>query len=592
VNDPLTGKGTYYGIFARQSWGSSDCSGTTFVQNTIEAWDVTDGSAPTRVGRLDFGKRNETVRETAFDTTRQVAYAITAQQIDPLYAISIADPTKLEVLSAIEGLSGDISVFRLIGDNKFLLAVGRDNSVSCTGFDPTRAGSNIAVSIIDVQNLARIGLVQRQCVQLQDAAWVSSAVTWDMDQAHKMLGMHSDGSVNVITVPVSYWKRSQTSDWWYESFQTAVGIMSWDLGRYDPTRTPTQQTVIRNHGTFIHPNGEVRRSVLFTHPDLNQRMMANLSDTHISLANIQDLDHPQLASIVEVAPYLSELFRFGDYIVEEVQPRTDNNWYGDRSAVEFRVKAVGGELDDKVPVATFLVGQVQRAVKHGDQLVIFRYVPGTDVVKGPTGAIVSQASPPQSEAVVFDLSDPTRPRLAGKVAVPQEAFPYYRFYCGNYWGSYWWGGYGGGVSWADTAAGLVVARQWWDPSGTTSSWKLLFLDLRDPNAPRVSERDLSLGKDSYLSALTVDTIDGRGFYLGYRTYAGESRRDDGAVFYKWKDYAARWELDGDRWVQRSALNVPGQLVSTFRSADNERMLLSSDQQFRAYLDPESKATYW
>ena len=37
------------------------------------------------------------------------------------------------------------------------------------------------------------------------AAWVNSAVTWNLDQAHKMLGMLSDGQVNVITVPVSYW---------------------------------------------------------------------------------------------------------------------------------------------------------------------------------------------------------------------------------------------------------------------------------------------------------------------------------------------------------------------------------------------------
>jgi hypothetical protein len=591
TSDPISGRGTYYGIFARQGWSSSDCSGQSFVQNTIEAWDVSDGAAPRRVGRLDFGKRNETVRGTAFDTDRQVAYAITAERIDPLYAISIADPANLKVLSAIDGLSGDVSVFRLIGGSKFLLAVGRDNSVSCTGFDATRSGNNIAVSIIDVQDLARIRLVQRQCVQVQDADWVSSAVTWNLDQAHKMLGMQSDGTVNVITVPISYWKRSQANEWWYDNFQTAVGIMSWDLDRYDPSLAPAQQSVIRNHGTFIHPSGEVRRSVLFTHPGLEQRMMANLSDTHISLANIQDLDHPRLESMIEVAPYLNELFRFGDYIVEEVQPRTDNSWYGERSAVEFRVKAAGGELDGKAPVATFLVGQVQRAVKHGNQLVVFRYVPGSEATKGIFGNIVGPAVPAQSEAVIFDLADPATPRLAGKVAVPPEAFPYYRFYCGDYWGGYSFGGYGGS-SWADTAAGLVIAFQWWDPMGTRGGWKLLFLDLRDPDAPRVSERELDLGKDAYLSTLTVDTIDGRGFYLGYRRYGGEARRENGAVFYRWTDYAARWELEGDRWVQRSLLNIPGQLIRTFRSADNERLLLTADSVSRFVSGQSGQPSYW
>jgi hypothetical protein len=595
VHDPDTGKGTYFGIFARRGWSSSDCSGRQYVQNTIEAWDVTNGENPVRVGRLDFGKPDETVRGTAFDVDRQVAYAITAQQIDPLYAISIADPRNLRILSEIDGLSGDISVFRLIGDKKFLLAVGRDNSQTCTGFDdrsPNTWGmNNIAVSIIDVQNLADIRLVQRQCVQVQNAGWVSSQVTWNLDQAHKMLGMHSDGEINVITVPVSYWKRNETRDWWYDNYETAVGIMSWDLKRYDPAKSHLQQTVIQNHGTFVHPNGEVRRSVLFTHESLKQRMMANLSDTHISLANIQNLSQPELTAIIEVAPYLNELFRFGNYIVEQVQPRTGGSWYAHRSAVEFRVKPAGGDIDSKAPVATFVVPQVQRAVKHGNQLVVFRTVPGISPIKNPDGTVTGGTAP-KSEAVVFDLSQPSTPRLAGRVEVPAESFPYYRFYCGDYWGGYWFDGYYGGTSWADTAAGLVITRQHWDPATMRTSWKLMFLDLRNPDAPKVSERELALGKDTYLTALTVDAVDGRGFYLGYRALVGQMKREDGSIFYQWKDYAARWELDGDRWVQRYALNIPGRLIRTYRSADNERMLITTDYVSQWISDPATKQSYW
>ncbi len=430
-------------------------------------------------------------------------------------------------------------------------------------------------------------------MKIDNADWVSSEVLWNLDQAHKMLGMLSDGDVNVITVPVSYWKRNQTKDWWYENYQTAVGIMSWDLALYDPARKPAQQSVIQNHGTFIHPNGEVRRSVLFTHQTSKQRMMANLSDTHISLANIQNLDAPRLESVVEVAPYLNELFRFGNFIVEEVQPRTDNNWYAERSAVEFRVKAAGGDIDGKAPIATFVVGQVERAVKHGNQLVVFRYLPGQPTLKSPNGVPV-EYGPPKSEAVIYDLSDPSKPILAGRVDVPQESFPYYRFYCGDYWGGYWFGnGYwGGATSWADTTAGLVVVRQWWDPMGTTSGWKLLFLDLRSATAPRVTERNLAIAKDTYVNNLSVDTIDGRGFYLGYRKLGGQVKRDNGAIFYQWKDYAARWELDGDTWVQRSALNVPGNLIRTFRSADNERLLLTSDYDSRWLSDPVTKQGTW
>jgi hypothetical protein len=582
VFDPATKKGTYFGIFARQGWAqTATCMGQRIVQNTIEAWDVTNGAAPSRVGRLDFGKPNETVRGTAFDTDRNVAYAITARQIDPLYAIDISNPQGLKILSAIDGLSGDVSVFRLVGNKKFLLAVGRDNSTSCTGFDDTmqRGGmNNIAVSIFDAQDLTRLRLVQRQCVKIENAAWVSSQVTWNLDQAHKMLGMHADGDLNVVTVPVSYWKRYDTREWWYDRYETAVGIMSWDLRRYDPSKSHLQQTVIQNHGNFIHPNGEVRRSVLFSHATSKARMMANLSDTHISLANMQDLNAPKLDAIVEVAPYLNELFRFGNHIVEQVQPRTGGAWYGDRAAVEFRVKAPGGAIDGEPALATFTVGQVQRAVKHGDQLVVFRYVPGQGQLRQPNGAIAPSV-PPKSEAVIFDLVDPTRPRLAGRIDLPQDAFPYYRFYCGGYWGGYWFGGYYGGTQWADTAHGLVVTRQAYDPATRQSSSKLLFLDLRDPNAPKVSDKPLMLAKDTYPTALTVDLIDGRGFYLGTRTLAGQVMREGNATFYVWKDHATRYELDGDTWVPRANLNVPGRMLRTYRAPDGQRMLVTSDSKY-------------
>ena len=39
-----------------------------------------------------------------------------------------------------------------------------------------------------------------------------------------MLGMHFDGDVNVITVPVHYSKRIENPrDWWWYRWETAVG---------------------------------------------------------------------------------------------------------------------------------------------------------------------------------------------------------------------------------------------------------------------------------------------------------------------------------------------------------------------------------
>src|SRR6185436_7987937 len=78
IYDPATQKGYYLGIFARQEWSSSNCTGSQFIQNTLESWDITDGANPVRVSALPFGKPNENVRGTAFDTSRSLAYTITA----------------------------------------------------------------------------------------------------------------------------------------------------------------------------------------------------------------------------------------------------------------------------------------------------------------------------------------------------------------------------------------------------------------------------------------------------------------------------------------------------------------------------------
>ena len=240
VYDEATGTATYYGIFARQAWSSSDCVGTQFVQNSIESWDVTNGAAPVRLDALDFGKPNETVRGSAFDPSRKVAYAITAQAIDPLYVLSYADRSNLAIRSEIDGLSGDMTLFRLVEGNQYLIGIGRDASQTCSGFQgsESRRGIGMAVSLIDVRNLDGIRLMQRQCVAVDNAEWVGSEINWNLDQAHKMIGMHSDGTTNVLTVPVSYYKRSQDNSWYWYRWETAVGIMSWDVAAFDPAKQP------------------------------------------------------------------------------------------------------------------------------------------------------------------------------------------------------------------------------------------------------------------------------------------------------------------------------------------------------------------
>lgn len=572
--DETAHTGTFFGIFARQTWQS--CGLGVQTQNTLESWDVTDGANPRRLAALAFGKPGESVRASNYDMSRNVVYAITARQIDPLYAISIADAANPRVLSAIDGLSGSVSVFRNVGGGQFLLGVGQDQSDACTGTqdsDPSWRSTRMAVSIIDVRNLDAIRLVQRKCVSIQNAEWTWSNITWNQDQAHKMLGMFQDGDLNVITVPVSYYTQQEANvGWWYQ-WKTAVGLMTWDLTRYDPAKAPEAQTVVQTYGTFVHPQGEVTRSILFRHPVSGQRTMINLSDTHLSIANIQDLAAPRLEATVEVAPSVDEVQGFGDYIVE----RVDNGGYWSSTGLsEFRVKRAGGNIDEKVPVATFQVGQATATYRYKQSLVVLRYE------LDPAGV-----NPANTEAVVFDLSDPTHPRQAARVAVPFDSYRYYGFYCGgDFWGGYW---FGQGQNTIVTDAGLVQLRVGYEYTNATPTYlpHLALLDLRDLNAPKVTEANLPAETLWGSYSLVPDPSAPTGFYVSHRQMVEQiSMGTNGDVFTRFRYYAQRWDATPTGLRGGAEINLPGPLAQTWVQESGSRMFLTQDWSYRTIAFPD------
>jgi hypothetical protein len=591
VFDPTNQTGTFYGIFARQGWYGSNCTGSSYTHNTLESWDITDGSNPVMQASLDFGQPNETVAGSTFDVDRNVVYAVTAQNTDPLYALSFADPKNLKVLSAVNGLSGNMDVFQLIGDNNtFLLGIGQDTSSTCTGFqDPSGPRStNIAVSIIDVRDLTKVRLVQRQCVAVQNADWVGSDITWNLDQAHKMIGMYSDSQANVVTVPVYYWTKSDPNDdWWWYQYKSAVGIMAWDLTKYDDTKGPTQQTVLQNYGTFIHPNGEVRRTIVFGHQATGQRMMVNLSDTYASIANIQNLSNPQLQSTIEIAPYYNQIYQFGNYLVAQVQSQQDYYYSPNQDLSQFRVFVAGGDLDGATPVASFSVGQVQQAIKHGNQLLLFRYLPYDN-----TGTGYNQS---QTQVLVYDLTDPTHPLRGGSITLPSSVIPYYPYWCGwdGYWGGYWFNGYG---NWTEVESGLVTVDQEYSYDYSTNvstvTARLVFLDLTNANAPSVTSITLPSADDSYWNPYTLvgDPVDPTGFYLALRELVAQKQRADGTSYTQYKYYAQRWNKSGSSFAAAEKINVPGPLIRTWSPVVGSRYFMTEDQLY-IYVPPSAPNSY-
>lgn len=539
LHDAVSGKGTYLGLFARREWVSKDCKGESRIENNLEAWDVTTGSAPKKLSSLKFGKPNETIRGSAFDPERKVAFAITAEQIDPLYALSFANPSKLAILSEIGGLSGDMTVFRFIGDKKFLIGIGRDTSAACTGFDSPAAGftSNIAASIIDVQDLTKIRLVQRKCVTVKDASFVGSELTWNLDQAHKLIGMHEDGLKNLVTIPVHYSKKASETDGWWWRQETAVGILSWDLAKYDPKKDEKQQTVLEGHGTVIHPQGEVRRSIVYTHQSVKaERTMLNFSNTHLALTSLENLASPVALGTLEVAPFRRSLLQVGGYLVEQVEPGWES---GSDGKTEFRVKKLGAGVDTAPVLASFAVKNVQRVLKHGTRIVVLRQVENAGVWT--------------SEAVIYELKNPLQPVLVGALPLPVSYLP-------------WWSRRPDLPGWTEgdrqvvlSTRGVALLKNEWNDKSQASVFSLVLLDLAGAK-PTVAEQKLPVVKErSYLELVPDGAY---GFFLSYRDKLGEETVE-GRTFEKVKHYAQRWSWYASGAKALTAANLPGRLIESF-----------------------------
>lgn len=564
LHDAQTGKATYYGIFARQEWSTKNCSGERHVENKLEAWDVSDGNAPKRLDALTFGKPNETVRGSVFDEERKVVFAITAEAIDPLYAISFADPTQLKVTSEINGLSGDMNVFRFIADRKFLLAIGRDTSGACTGFGPNEQVTNVAVSLIDVQDLSNIRLVQRKCVAVEKGSWVNSEVNWNLDQAHKLIGIQSDGIKNVITVPVSYSRPiDDPQGWrWYKS-ETAVGVMAWDLNRYDPKRKPEEQTVLENFGTVIHPAGSVKRSVLFTHQgSSSRRKMVNLSNTHFSVVDMEDLSKPVTESVVEVAPYVQELFAFGQYVVEQISPGWEN-YGGNDGSSQFLVKPLGAKIEEQATVASFSVSDVQRVTKLKDHLVVMRSLTRD---KNPDTS--------QTEALIFDLHNPTKPFLAAKIKVPVPYLPYLPLRVGSNMPY----SFGSQIGMIALEQGIVFLTASYNPTNGTNASRLVLLDLQNAASPMVKDFPLNVSNANFLS-LVGDKDRKNQLYLTYKIKTGKEMSIANTTFEEYNYYTQLYRHQSrDLIPSTSPLSIPGELTHV-STVWNQPLLLTNDRAF-------------
>ncbi len=166
------------------------------------------------------------------------------------------------------------------------------------------------------------------------------------------------------------------------------------------------------------------------------------------------------------------------------------------------------------------------------------------------------------------MRNPAAPRLAGKVKVPMMYVGYYPYWCGMgaYYGGFW---FGQENNFATTERGLAFYSSEYQYDGPNSPGtqlnRLIFLDLRNPDAPSVSEQALPTTVEWGSFGLVADPVAPAGFYVTHRKKVGEQKTADGVNYFRYKYYAQRWEPVNDKWTGGASINIPGRLIRTWKS---------------------------
>jgi len=468
------------------------------------------------------------------------------------------------------------------------MAIGRDNSDHCSGFEERNGrrffGSRVAVSIIDVRDLNKVRLVQRKCVAIENARWSNSAVNWNLDQAHKMIGMYSDSTANLLTLPVNYSTRTTTGGIRYYEYKSAIGLMRWDLSKYDDKKDEKNQNVLENVATIIHPKGSVKRTIIFKLPQggKDKRVVLNLSDTHLSIADLDNLSTPWMLSTVEIAPYIRTVYRFGNYLVEQVNLGRHYDQFN-----EFRVKKIGtGDINEAKILASFKQGQVSNVIRWKNLLVIF---------KRHFTSVSSSGYPrydyQKSDVVIYDFSNPEAPKKRGSATLPFNFYPSYYFYCGGFDMGYYFGYYGNNQSWIATSTGISSLFSYYDRTTRKSVRLLTFVNFSNPDKISYTKTTLSTGNNYSTHHFNLTALDDNTFYVVSRERHSNYKQGN-HTFYRYRYLATPWTLKQGKWTRKTSINLPGRLMKAYKAKSGKTTFISYDYGYIARQSVSGNNTYY
>jgi hypothetical protein len=319
-------------------------------------------------GKLEL-VRGEQLFATRFDRDR--LYAVTFQQVDPLWIVDLSDPAAPAIKGHLE-VPGWSTFIQPVGDT--LVAVGRD-------------GGKVQVSLFDVSDESKPVLAERIDV---GSGWSWSEAEWN-EKAVKILP-----DAGLIVIPVVEWNGGTRSN--------RVGLLDFDAA--------TRSMSIR--GTIDHDFAP-RRAAL-----MDGGLLASVSNRELLLVDAADRGNPAVVSETALAFGVDRLVVRGDTAI--MFENGGHEWSGSPRDAMLRTAAVG-DTEDVAFETPLPCARVQAAEVLGDRLVVVESSRPELFWALAAKALPQASSEPATGCAlsVWSLQDAARPALLGRVSLPLQA---------------------------------------------------------------------------------------------------------------------------------------------------------------------------
>jgi len=309
--------------------------------------------------------RDEALFASRFDGDR--LYAVTFQQVDPLWIIDLSDPAKPEIKGHLE-VPGWSSFIEPLGD--VLLAVGRD-------------GGRVQVSMFDVSDPARPALAQRVDI---GEGWSWSEAEWD-EKAVKILP-----EAGLILVPVVESLGNVRSN--------RVSMVEFDIAA---------RTLVKR-GTIAHAFVP-RRAAL-----MGGDTIASLSNRELLLVNAANRDFPAVTGNLALAYSVDHIvLHNGTAFLFE---NGESGWLGSDRQATLRTAASANPENISAEIA-LPCEDVAAATVIGDRLIVVERPADRFFWLNSGAAGAETAATPHVS--VWSLDDPKQPALIGRMTLPYAA---------------------------------------------------------------------------------------------------------------------------------------------------------------------------